>query len=118
MSQDAVDLKEVLERVQNDRALLVELFDIFLSDCPGKITALKTAVAKKDLTALKDVAHSLKGASGNISAKKLFDSFLKIEQIAKSNDLSALDGPLSILDSQIEELKVFAAKYKDENKTS
>lgn len=114
MSQDAVDLKDALERVQNDRELLLELFDIFLDDCPGKIKALKEAVAKKDLTALKAVAHSLKGASGNISAKKLYQAFLQIEQMAKNNDLSAMQEPLKGLDSQFEEFKACCAELKEE----
>ena len=112
MNQETGDLKEALERVQNDRALLLEVFDIFLADCPAKITALKTAVAKKDLTALKDVAHSLKGAAGNISAKKLFNSFLTIEQMAKNNDLSAIVGPLDAIDGQIADLKEYSEKFK------
>ncbi len=118
MNQEAVDLKEVLERVQNDRELLLELFDIFLSDCPGKIAALKTAIAQKDLTAIKDIAHSLKGAAGNISAKKLFDSFLKIEQLTKDDDLSNAAGPLQALDNQVEELRDYSKKFKEDLKKS
>ena len=117
MTQEAtIDLNEVLERVQNDKDLLVELFDIFLADCPAKITALKEAAAQKDLTRIKEVAHSMKGASGNISAKKLYALFLKIEQMAKTNDLSAMGSSLQELDRQMEEFKVCSSKLKSDFK--
>ena len=89
MNDDVVDLKEALERVQDDKELLLELFDIFLGDCTKKIEIIRQAIEKKDLNQLKDTAHSLKGASGNISAKKLYNSFLTMEQIKAAIQFAA-----------------------------
>ena len=116
MNSEIIDLKEVLDRVQNDRELLIELLDIFLEDCPPKINAIKEAVAKKDFLQLRDIAHSMKGASGNISAKNINASFLQIEQMAKNNDLNSIDVSLKELDKRFEELKTYSKKLKEDLK--
>lgn len=116
MNQDVVDLNEVLERVQNDKDLLLELFDIFLEDCPAKIASLKDAVSAKDLSKLRDVAHSMKGASANIAAKRINASFLQMEQLAKNNTVTGIEQLLKDIDGQINDLKVYAQKLKMEFK--
>lgn len=116
MSQDIIDLLEVLERVQNDRELLAELIDIFLEDCPNKMNTIKECVKKKDFAQLRDTAHSIKGASGNISAKKLHAIFLQIEQAGKNNSLNGMEALLSELDSQFQKFKEYSVTLKQELK--
>ena len=117
MNQDVIDLNEVLERVQNDRELLIELLDIFLEDCPEKISAIKEAVEKKDFGQLRDAAHSMKGASGNISAKKIHALFLQIEQMAKNNEIGTIPDCLKELDTQLQDLQAYRVRLeKDFNK--
>ena len=118
MDQDVVDLPEVLERVQNDRELLLELLDIFLNDCPSKIKAIHEAVRTKDFEKLKEVSHSMKGASGNISAKKINAAFLAIEQKAKTPTLEGIDGILKELEGHINDLRSYSLKLKEEFKKS
>ena len=114
MAEDIIDLKDVLDRVQDDKELLLELLDIYIEDFVTKRTALVEAIASKDLTKVKEVAHSMKGASGNISAKRMYDSCLKLEQLARSNDTNGLEDLAKTVDSQFEEIKVNAAKLKKE----
>ena len=116
MTQDIIDLPEVLERVQNDRDLLLELLDIFLSDCPSKIKAITEAVHARDFEKLKEVSHSMKGASGNISAKKIHAAFLAIEQKAKTNTLDGLDKILKDLDGHMNDLQSYSLQLKEEFK--
>ncbi len=116
MNQDVMDLPEVLERVQNDHDLLLELVDIFLKDCPEKIKALNEAVQTKNFETLKEVSHSLKGASGNLSAKKIYETCLTIEQKTKNHNLDGIEEILMKLDRQINDLKVFYGQLKVEFK--
>ena len=87
----SIDLKDVLERVQNDTELLIELLDIFLEDYKEKNTQLKELIAKKDFEQVRNVAHSLKGAAGNISAQDFHHSFAAIEQYASENNLDGIN---------------------------
>ncbi len=109
---EIIDLKDVLQRVQGDKDLLLELLDIFTDDCPAKISLIKEAAAKKDFGALRDSAHSMKGASANISARKINAIFLQIEQMAKNNTTDGLEDLLSKLDAAFAEFKTFAAQIK------
>jgi len=111
---EIIDLKDFMERVQDDKELLVELLDIFQEDFVGKRQALGDAVKNNDVTKIKEVAHSLKGASGNISAKEMHANFLKIEQSAKNNDISGITPILQVIDGQFEQIKQFALKTKKE----
>ena len=104
MDNDVIDLKDFLDRVQDDKDLMLELFDIFMDDYKQKRQSLKEAVAKKDFEQIKSLAHSLKGASGNISAKALRVIFLKLEDVGKANNLTGIEQLLSDLDHRYSEL--------------
>ena len=89
MSEPILDLEDVLYRIQGDKALLVELIDIFLSDTPQRLEEIKVLLAGADFVALADAAHSVKGSSGNIGAKQLMYSFKAMEEAGKQKDLEA-----------------------------
>ncbi len=118
MSDEIVDLNEVLERVQHDRELLLELFDIFLADCPPKMEQLKTASKNKNAEQIKTLAHGLKGASANIAAKKLNASFVAIENKVKEGALDDLPDLVASLGPQIDELRVYYKKLSHEFKAT
>ena len=110
MNDEAIDLKEVMDRVQDDRELLIELLQIFSDDYVQKKKMLDEAVTKNDFEQVRNIAHGLKGASGNISAKELRSSFSNLGQMAKSKDFSKAKETLALIDQQFNELKDFAAK--------
>ncbi len=114
MNNDAIDLQDALRRVQDDRELLLELFEIFSDDCSGKIILLKEAINKKDFVAIRDVAHSMRGASGNISAKKLYATFLQLEQLGKDSRLDGIDGLMEDLKRQWADFKVSMEHIKND----
>ena len=105
MSHDAMDLKEVLERVQDDHELLAELLQIYAEDYTEKIKNLKEAVAKNDIEQVCYIAHSLKGASGNIAAKKLHILFLNLEHSAKEGKLTDAPSLIESIEKEFVELQ-------------
>jgi len=112
MSDELFDLEEFKERVQDDHELLLELLDIFATDFELKRKSLQEAVDKGDCEEVKSIAHSLKGATGNISAKSLREIFIKFEDAAKEGDVSntgdllgQLDETYSALSKRIEKVK-------------
>ena len=104
MSDDVIDLNEFLERVQEDKELLVELLDIFMEDYGEKRVLLEDALSNSNYEEVKNIAHSLKGASGNISAKPLREIFLQLEAMGDKKDFSAWKELLSDLDQRFESL--------------
>jgi HPt (histidine-containing phosphotransfer) domain-containing protein len=114
MSEPIIDLKDVLDRVQDDKELLVELFDIYQEDFIIKRKDLEEGLKAKDVTKVREAAHSMKGASGNISAKSMHAMCMKIEHMARDGSVEGLDALLPTIDGYFEQIKVFAANYKKE----
>lgn len=116
MKEDIIDLPEVLERIQNDHELLAELLEIFMEDCPKKMQTLRAALQRKDAAYVGEIAHSVKGASGNISVKPLYSRFLKIEELAKGNQLDSIPPILTEIEGYFQELVTYSAQLKKEFK--
>ena len=116
MGNESVDLNEFLERVQDDKELLLELIDIFAEDYAGKRKLLQEAVEKKDYEEIKSISHSLKGASGNISAKKLRLILLQFEEMGKAQDLTRAEDIIVALDKEYEDVSVRFESLKEELK--
>ena len=114
MSEEIIDLKDVLERVQDDKELLDELFDIYQEDFLVKRKTLGDAIAANDIAKVKEVAHSMKGSSGNISAKPLHAACMKLEVLAKEGKTDGMQEVATAIDGYFEQVKVFAAKFKKE----
>ena len=114
MSEQIIDLPEVLERVQDDKPFLVELMDIFEEDFLKKRVALAEAVVAKDFSKIKEVVHSMKGSSGNVSAKRIYASCLALEKLAKENSFNGVDELVKAIDDQFAEVREFTVKLKKE----
>jgi HPt (histidine-containing phosphotransfer) domain-containing protein len=105
MSEEVLDLKEVMDRVQDDKELLLELFDIFVGDYAEKRKLLEKAVNGNDIEQVVSIAHSLKGATGNISAKVMRGTFTKLESMGKTGSLAGAKESLVQLDQQFSDLQ-------------
>ena len=114
MSDEIIDLKDVLERVQDDKELMAELFDIYQEDFVVKRQALQVAIAAKDIPKIKEIAHSMKGSSGNISAKPLYAACLQLETLAKEGKTDGMQEVANSIDGYYDEVKLFAARFKKE----
>jgi len=112
MSEEVIDVKDVLEREHGDKELLAELFDIYQEDFVIKRQDLGRAIAARDIAKVEKVAHSMKGSSGNISAKPLQATCLKLEILAKEGKIDGMQEAAGAIDGYFEEVKVFAARFK------
>jgi len=114
MSLAVLDVEELMDRVQDDKELLLELLDIFSGDYEVKRKLLGTAVETNDADEIRSIAHSLKGASGNISAKALRESFIKLEDMSVINDLTTAGEVLVEMDKQYVALSARMSEVKTE----
>lgn len=118
MREEILDLDEVMERVQNDKELLIELIEIFLEDCPGKIKGLREAARSNNRQQVADIAHSLKGSSGNLAAKRIATLFLQIEQKGKNDDMTNIPQILDEIEGHLKDLKSYLEHLREEFKDS
>ena len=94
-SLPGVDVASGLARVAGNAKLYLKLLRQVAADAPNIKEQLATALVEGDALKVREVAHSLKGAAGNLSIIKVADAAQQLEQAAKAEDfvnmLSRLD---------------------------
>ncbi|HEY1986045.1 MAG TPA: response regulator [Terracidiphilus sp.] len=88
VSNGPVEISQLLDRIDDDRALLAELLDIFRREYPDNQRAAERAIDARDAAELERVGHTLKGALGNLSATNAASLASQLEIIGRSNELS------------------------------
>ena len=101
---------------ENDYELLLELLDIFQDDYKEKRKAIDNAVQKKNADELRNIAHSLKGASSNISAKKIHTYLSQLERLAEDQDWKEVQSIVDHIDTSYIELSSFIRQFKKKMK--
>ena len=114
MEKDVIDMKDVMERVQDDRGLLMELLEIFETDFLEKRALFDELIKEGEFDRIKDIAHSLKGATGNISAKIMHASCERLERLAGAKDAASIQELIALLDEQFLELQSYIDRLKKE----
>ncbi len=100
-----VDVGALSARVEGDHELLAQMVQLFLEEYPQYLSAITEAVVRHDAKALERAAHSLKSAVGNFAAQEAMEAARKLEFMARSGDLSAVEKAHHALQQEIERLK-------------
>ena len=87
----AFERAAALERLGGDSALLSEVIQLFLEDCPIRVAAIRAAIDVRDADAICNEAHALKGAASNLSAVSLFETAEILEQLGRDHRFDAAD---------------------------
>jgi HPt (histidine-containing phosphotransfer) domain-containing protein len=82
-----VDLSTALRWVDGDRALLAELIEIFLEECPRRLHDLEQAVKEGNAIGASHTAHSLKGMVACFAARPAQGLADEMEGLGKAGDL-------------------------------
>lgn len=108
-AEEPMDVPSALERIGGDEDFLRELLDLFLTDFSEKFIQLQRAVADGNFSLIREVGHSLKGASGNLSLLQLQKISQSLERAGKENNLEEAEKRLPELPASIQSLKDFLA---------
>ncbi len=99
--EEFVNLPELLDRVENDQALLAELLALFQEDLPESRAALQTALDGGDLHEIERAAHRLKGMLANLSAKDTASLAAEIESTARAGNAQKIPELVTMFDVRI-----------------
>jgi len=102
-----IDLPSALERIGGDESLLYELINIYIEDFLEKNDLLRKAIDHEDFTTIKEVGHSLKGSSGNLSLIHLYETSYQIEVAGKEGDIERARYHFQLLNQQFMKLRDF-----------
>jgi HPt (histidine-containing phosphotransfer) domain-containing protein len=95
LNEISLDLKELFIRVEYDRELLDEIFDIFKSEFPRLQQSLREAVDCHDMEQVQVNAHALRGMLASISFRAASAAAMRLERLARSADLAGLPAEMA-----------------------
>lgn len=99
------DLEGLFDRLEGDRGAVKEMVQLFFSEIPAMMAAVRSAALKEDRELLAKHSHTLKGACASFGAIALADLAADIEQAAKDPHNAGLSTLLSQMDLEFGELK-------------
>ncbi len=108
-----LDWAALREQVDGDESFLRDLIELFLTDAPGRIERLRRAIAEGNEQAIKLEAHSLKGASGNIKATRLWESFTRLERMASEGAVAEAGAVLAEVEEELARLDHYFGTLKE-----
>jgi HPt (histidine-containing phosphotransfer) domain-containing protein len=112
----AVNLPELLTRMENDRDLLCELIGLFKEGFPPLLHQLRQYVASEDMKNVEGTSHSLKGILSGLSVTRAAAVASRLEQMARANDRAGLADVLLLFEYEVaglsSELDSYAEKVR------
>lgn len=96
-----LDRAGVLQRVGGDRALLAELVEVFRKNCPDQLSELREAITDGDSHRVELTSHALRGALSNLGAMSASESAMRLEEMARSANLTGADSERVHLEREI-----------------
>ncbi len=100
----AFDFQAAVERLGNDLSLFADLAELFQTDSPPVLAALRAALAAGDARQAERAAHTLKGMAANFDARRAVAAAARIEQLAKAAALATATRELPVLETELARL--------------
>jgi HPt (histidine-containing phosphotransfer) domain-containing protein len=85
------DRADLMRRLMNDTSLAKRVIAGFLDDLPKQIDRLEEALLRRDWTVFKRQAHTIKGASANLGARRLQLKAEDLEAAAPNGNVAELE---------------------------
>ncbi|MGE3550328.1 MAG: ATP-binding protein [Geobacter sp.] len=85
-SLPGLNIDTLLERVNQNRQLLVRLIRLFAHEHHATAAEIKQLIEEADLAAAARLAHGIKGVAGNLSAHELQQRAAQLEEALKQGD--------------------------------
>ncbi len=96
-----LNVHEALDRLGGDQELFGEVCGLLLEDAPIRLEELARVVAARDLPGIAAAAHTIKGASANLSAAEMTEAARELEMAAREE--SAVSAELQRLERNVQE---------------
>lgn len=96
--------RESLARLGGDEALLRELCEIFLDECPKLVQKLRQALATDDPEAVMRAAHSLKGELGYLGATAAAQASRELEDMGHEKNIARAGEVSGLLERELRDV--------------
>ena len=102
------DLEQLEQLAGGDKAFEKELLQMFVGDTENSLSQLATAISMENQTAVRELAHYIKGASANVGATGMSVAAAQLEMLAKKGNLSLAPNSLRKLRALHQEVRRLA----------
>jgi HPt (histidine-containing phosphotransfer) domain-containing protein len=107
-SEPALDLVHLRRFTLGDQALEREILDLFITQAPITLAALKAAITERDW---RIAAHTLKGSARAVGAWPVARIAERAEGLSRRNEASACESAVQDLAHALSEAGAFIAEY-------
>ena len=101
-SLPGIDVASGIARVANNKNLYLKLLRHVANDAPSNKEKLNAAIMEGNATQIREIAHSLKGAAGNLSIIDVQKAAEDLEMAAKAEDFAAIGSSLDALEKALD----------------
>jgi PAS domain S-box-containing protein len=96
---------ELLKAFDNDWGFLTEVVEVFFSDYPLQVEALRRSAGSGDAAAFRRAAHSLKGMLRNFQAETAAEKAFELEKIGLAGALGETEALIDALGKDLKQLE-------------
>ena len=106
------DWSPALTFVEGDAALLRDVLEAFLEECPVLMQTMAEAMVRRDASAMQRAAHMMAGALRMFGIEPAIDDAAQLEEMGRSNQFAHARACYADLKSHIDVLLPAATVYK------
>ena len=103
-SLPGLDISSALDRLKGNKLVLNRLLRKFAENYKDSSRDLKQALEQGDTKTAQEIAHSIKGVAGNLSAEKLYGAALRLERAIRQEDRHDYQTSLDAFDKALAEV--------------
>ena len=105
VAEEVFDLPEALARARGKRALLRKMAELFLADCPGLLTEIRTALAAGDRADAGAGRPPDEGVRRQPERPRVVGAAGRLEEIARDDHLAEADAACAELEDEVGHLE-------------
>ena len=87
---EVLDVEDLLRRCMGNRPFAIRIVQAFLAQLEADLSELDTAIAEENAALIAIIAHRVKGASSNVSARRLCQAAAAIGDLAAAIDMDQI----------------------------
>ncbi|MFW8600802.1 response regulator [Desulfobacterota bacterium M19] len=110
-SGSPIDIAGLLVEMDNDKEIIIELFDSFDNSLQGQKLTMRQAFEAKDYKLLERESHAVKGAALNVCANELAVTAKDLENSCRAGQAQNYRNLFISLNEKIEEVQVYMQEF-------
>ena len=109
--QPPINVARLCDTFGDDPEFLAEMYDLYVNDAGHRLAELDAALNAADTKKIKSVAHTLKGAGGNVGAERMSTLAAELEQVDLAQAPHEAQDLAAALNAEFQAVCAFVKQY-------